>query len=151
MNGINLDGNWKAGWAIDLHTISSFPLGDGRFETKRTEIGEALYQLKYRNDYSQIPMLAQMAINFLKTKSMLSYIDAILPVPPSDLNRGMQPVFEIAKLIGKYLSIYVDIDYLVKIKNTEQLKNINDIENREKILRSAFRVKDLRYKNKRVL
>ncbi|MFH1049906.1 MAG: hypothetical protein V1779_03130 [bacterium] len=41
---IELKGIWKAGLALDYHTISS-KLIDGHFETQRTEIGELVYQL----------------------------------------------------------------------------------------------------------
>jgi DNA processing protein len=47
-------GNWRAGWALDLHTMSSQLLPDGSFENTRTEIGEMLYKLKYTGDKSMI-------------------------------------------------------------------------------------------------
>lgn len=42
-----LDGNWKAGWALDLHTIHSTHNVDGSFNNERTKLGESLYMLKY--------------------------------------------------------------------------------------------------------
>ena len=41
---IKIDGNWKAGYAIDLHTISSVYLGDNpdgqpQFDNERSEMG----------------------------------------------------------------------------------------------------------------
>ena len=37
-------------YVLDYHTVSSTPTGDPyyRFDTKRTELGELLFQLKYR-------------------------------------------------------------------------------------------------------
>jgi hypothetical protein len=42
---------WVEGYVLDYHTISSTPTGDPyyRFDTKRTELGELLYQFKYRS------------------------------------------------------------------------------------------------------
>jgi competence protein ComFC len=50
-----LFGKWKAGYALDVHTLSSVPIGSDefghmQFETTRSEIGELLYRLKYRSD-----------------------------------------------------------------------------------------------------
>lgn len=48
INPQKIDGNWRAGWALDVHTLSSRPLlGINNFDTKRTELGEWVYQLKY--------------------------------------------------------------------------------------------------------
>jgi hypothetical protein len=45
-----INGAWREGFALDLHTLSSEYVGDDefghpRFDTIRTEIGELLYQL----------------------------------------------------------------------------------------------------------
>ena len=151
MQGIDLEGNWKAGWAIELHTISSTLLDNGKFYTEYTETGEALKKLKYYNDSLQIPILAEKAVSFLKTRLVKPYLNVILPVPPSNIDRTIQPVFEIAKKIGDSLKILVDFDYLKKTKETEQLKDISDPHDREKLLNDVFDIKDLRYKNKKVL
>lgn len=52
INPKKLAGRWRAGYALDHHTTSSVYLGDDElghpaFDTKRSEIGELLYQLKY--------------------------------------------------------------------------------------------------------
>ena len=47
-NPIQLAGNWKTGWALDYHTISSrYDKAAGFFKTNRTDLGEALYKLKF--------------------------------------------------------------------------------------------------------
>jgi len=48
-------GKWRSGYALDLHTLSSIFIGDDefghpRFETRRSEMGELLYRLKYSGD-----------------------------------------------------------------------------------------------------
>jgi hypothetical protein len=43
-----IKGNWTAGWAMDLHTVSCSKNSDGSFDTVRSEIGELVYKLKYQ-------------------------------------------------------------------------------------------------------
>lgn len=147
----NLKGKWKVGWAIDLHTVSSTPIDDNHFDTVRTEIGELLYQLKYCKDVSKVQLLADIVVDFLKTRLVTPYISAIIPIPPSDTTRTFQPVYEIAKVVGEKLKLKVDYDYLLKIRPTSQLKSIDDPEERRKILADVFQVKDQRYAGKKVL
>jgi len=47
-----ITGCWTEGFALDFHTLSSEFIGDDeyghpQFDTKRSEIGELLYRLKY--------------------------------------------------------------------------------------------------------
>jgi len=73
MVGINLqriEGRWRKGVALDLHTTSSVPTGPdaaGRmqFHTTRPEIAELLYQLKYRQNESAAAGIIKAAANFL--------------------------------------------------------------------------------------
>jgi hypothetical protein len=56
-------GNWDTGLVLDKHTRSSVFLGyDGlghpQFDTTRSEVGEALYQLKYKGDFTKVEPLA---------------------------------------------------------------------------------------------
>jgi hypothetical protein len=49
INPIAINGPWQLGWALDLHTLSTTVIGDDafghpQFESKRSEIGELLYQ-----------------------------------------------------------------------------------------------------------
>ena len=150
INPQKLDGNWRAGWALDLHTLQSSLLQDGRFDTQRTEIGELLYQLKYRNDKSKIKPIAEAAANFLKTRWILKSLAAIIPVPPS-IERDFQPVEELAKEIGKRVNLPVALDYLLKTRVTKPLKTLEDTLSRRKELEDAFSVKDDRFVDKRVL
>jgi len=138
-----LQGNWKKGWALDHH-MDLYP--------KRTEIGEMLYQLKYKNDRSKIEPLATKAYDFMKTRLVTKWLFCIVPVPPSDNTRVFQPVIELAKLLGKKLNIEINNDCLQKIKNTEIMKN-NEMsaKEKEKKLNGAFRIKDKTFENKKIL
>ena len=101
-----INGNWKAGWRLDLHTISSQHNPDGTFETQRTQLGELLYQLKYRQDRSQIKPIATLTANFIKNRiNAYPYLAGIVPIPPSNLERPFQPVLALATEIGTILNL----------------------------------------------
>ncbi|MCH2488501.1 MAG: ComF family protein, partial [Erythrobacter sp.] len=105
-------GPWADGYVLDKHTLKSVHIGDNeqgypQFDTTRSEAGEALYQLKYANDYSQAKPLAQ-AIN----EHILPHfpkIGLIVPVPPST-KRTRQPVQEIANELAKMIGVEVFTD-----------------------------------------
>ena len=145
-----LSGNWKAGWALDLHTISSIPIGNGNFDTKYTNIGKALNELKYHQNNQQIDILANYIVEFLKTRLVTPYIDVIIPIPPSK-ERNIQPVISIANKVSQILNIPIDTEYIIKTKSTDELKSIDNPEQRKEILNGAFAVRDLRYINKKIL
>ena len=63
-------------------------------------------------------------------------------VPPSRKGRKFQPVPPIAIGIGMVLGIDVCVDTVVKVKDTPELKNIFDFEERMRILKDAFEIRD---------
>ena len=74
--------------------------------------------------------IAEIAARFVKEEftvndyPILPYLDAIIPIPPSDTDRPFQPVIEIAAKIGQILDIPVISDYLIKVRETTPLKNL---------------------------
>lgn len=157
INPQEISGNWRAGWALDVHTKSSRPLPDGGYDTDRTELGEMVYQVKYDSDRSKIEPLAETAAQFVKEKyavdghPILPYLKAIIPTPPSDKNRNFQPVIDIAQEIGKLLEVQVCTDYLKKVKNTPPIKNVPNVEKKREQLQDAFVVNTQEFKDKCVL
>jgi len=149
-NPSQIQGNWKAGWALDIHTIKSIPLGDGKFDTTYTETGKALNELKYHQNYEQIENLANEVIEFLITRQVTPYLHVIIPIPPSK-DRTIQPVTAIAEKVSQVLNIPIDTNYVIKNRSTSELKNIDDPEERKKILLNAFNLQDNRYQNKKIL
>ncbi len=151
INPQEIRGNWRSGWALDIHTISSRHLGDGKFDTTRTELGELVYRLKNHdakktNDRTNIQPIAEVASKFVKKKFKVNdhyvydYVKAIIPTPPSDQDRYFQPVIEIAVKMGKILGLPVPVDYLIKIKETKQHKSIESEDSRKEQLQAAFAV-----------
>ena len=144
INPRKIRGNWRAGYALDFHTVSSRLLPDEGYDTERTQIGEWVFQVKYRSDQSKIRPLAERAAKFVKEEFavdghlVLPYLAAVIPVPPSDLTRDFQLVTEIAKEMGQMLNLRVYTDYLQKEKQTDLLKNLPDVERKREELRGAF-------------
>ena len=146
MAGINpkrIKDNWTKGFALDFHTLSSDYLGDDeyghpQFSTTRSEIGELLYRLKYREDKSVLDDIINTASQFIKSQKWP--VDLIVSVPPSRKGRQFQPVPPLALGIGKILGIDVCLDAVVKMKDTPELKGIFDFQERLAILKDAFQI-----------
>ena len=111
-----LKGNWKAGWAIDIHTKSSIHNADGTFDTERTDIGELLYQFKYCENTDVLHSLVEKVSEFTKTLKVMPYISSIIPVPPSDFTRKYQPVMVIAESLSKIINKQYLHSFIKKIK-----------------------------------
>ena len=152
-----ISGNWRDGFALDLHTTSSEfmgydEFGHSVFDTKRSEIGELLYRLKFKADKSVLDEILETVINFLNnTWKISNTLDGVIPVPPSNVAREFQPVMEIAEKIGNNLGIPVYKDLLVKTKGTPELKNVYDYQRRLDILQDAFTIKASLIKGKNIL
>jgi len=87
---------------LDLHTVSSTFLGTDSFghdvfDTARSEIGELLYRLKYGRDRSTLAPIAETVAEFLLRWN--PGVEAVVPVPPSNIVRQIQPVLEVARLV----------------------------------------------------
>jgi predicted amidophosphoribosyltransferase len=111
-----IEGGWDLGFVLHKHTISSVYLGDDewghpRFDTTRSEPGEALYQLKYQHDWSQVePLAAQVQATLLP---LFGEIGLIVPMPASTV-RARQPVNELANALGRLTGIPVFEKMVVK-------------------------------------
>ncbi len=119
-------GAWHAGYVLDKHVrrsefIGNNEFGHSMFDTIRTEVGESMYQLKYKDDRSQIPLLAEAFVENLRFK--LKTVRLIIPVPPSK-HRIFQPLIELAKAVATKMNIPIFEKVLIKNKATPQMKDI---------------------------
>src|SRR4030042_4271616 len=142
VNPTSIQGNWDEGYALDLHTLSSEFTGydeydHPHFDTKYSPLGDLLLQLKYRGNVEGISDIVDTAVSFIKDKWKI-HIDLILPIPPSKTDRKIQPVEIIADRIAKNLEIKFSKDVLIKTRDTGELKNIDNPQERTKILENAF-------------
>jgi len=147
-----LSGKWKSGYAFDLHTLASTYLGPDefghdRFDNTRSEMGELVYQLKYKRDQSTIPKI----IELLTAITGIEKFDFIIPVPSSRA-RVFQPVDEIATALGKQRGVPVLIGFLAKESRGNELKNVTDPDQKEKLLKDAIKIAgDRKVKGKNIL
>lgn len=124
-----ITGPWNQGCVLDKHTLKSVPVGTWanghtKFDTTYTEIGEALFQLKYRSDYSKIEPLANILHEIVVSEKM-DDIGFIVPMPPSDTSRNRQPVLELSKRLGVKLDKPCFTNILRKSKTNTPLKNVS--------------------------
>jgi competence protein ComFC len=143
-NPVVIQGAWRLGWALDVHTTSSEFIGydangNPQFDTTRSPLGELLYQLKYRGQQTASQVAEVMAESFDDKPVVLSRIDLIVPVPPSTV-RAVQPVVQIARELGKKLNRPVVVDAIRKTRDTPGLKGVQDPEERRELLDGAFEV-----------
>ncbi len=136
-NPKNLPGPWVDGRVLDNHTVSSAWTGDPfHYDTKRTELGERVYRLKYGGAIDVIGDIVDTAENFIA--EWKPKVDLIVPAPPSR-KRSSQPVVEIAKGLAARLNLPACEDALLKEQVTTQMKNIKEWSEREKLLRMAIK------------
>jgi len=139
---MRIPGRWHGGYVLDYHTVSSTYIGDNSFghpmfDTKRTEIGELLFRLKNRSDYSVVDEIAETAADFVN--SWKNGAALILPVAPSG-ERARQPVYVLADALGKRVGIPVEFKCLMRAKKISELKNIYDYHERLRLLEGAHTI-----------
>lgn len=139
-----ITGPWDQGWVLDKHMLKSTYLGDGpsghpQFDSLRTEVGEATFQLKYRNQWDRAPLLAQALAEAVCPK--LDALGFIVPMPASN-PRVRQPVNEVATALGGILKIPTFLDLLIKTPNGKSLKDLTTKEEKMAALDGTIRVND---------
>lgn len=98
-----LHGNWDRGLALHKHVLSSTFTGYNEFDRKtfdttRSDPGEALFQLKYRNDFNQVDPLAQAMFDHIVPA--IGEFGIVVPMPATK-RRKRQPVHEITEKLGE--------------------------------------------------
>jgi predicted amidophosphoribosyltransferase len=136
-------GPWDEGWVLDKHTLSSQCIGHNAsgypvFDTRRTEVGEATYQLKYRSDWGQAKTLAQAIADNIYPK--LINVGFIVPMPASKA-RTRQPVTEVAEALGQIVGVPVFTKLLTK-GNGAALKDLSTKEEKIAAIGNSFSITD---------
>ncbi len=145
VNVRQLGGPWDLGYALDKHTISSVYTGDNEyghptFDTTRSEAGEALYQLKYRNDVRQVGSIAnQLAASLSSAFKTASFIAPM----PSSRKRTWQPVLRIARQLAANMEIPCLENVLLKSAQTGQMKDMGSKEDRINALSQVLYLNDI--------
>lgn len=137
-------GNWDLGFALDKHMARSSYLGDDehghpRFDSERTEVGEAVYQLKYKSQFGQVEGLATAV--FMHIVPRLGMIGLVVPMPASNA-RPKQPVHAVAASLAKKIGTHSFEDLLVKKHTGQSLKNLATREEKDAALKGKLSVHD---------
>jgi predicted amidophosphoribosyltransferase len=137
-------GAWDYAVSLDKHTIRSVPIGPNnyghmQFDTERTEVGEAVFQLKYRTDFNQVELLANSVVSALEAE--FPKIDVVIPMPASK-KRDRQPVHEVAKRVAEIIKAHYSEDTLIKVKSTGMMKDLNGHDERTAALEGCFEWRD---------
>ena len=137
-------GNWNKGFTLDKHMLSSTYVGENayghaQFDNVRTEVGEALYQLKYQHDWDRAEPLAQAIADHIVP--LFPFIGLIVPMPASTA-RARQPVTEVADSLGRIINKPVFHSLLFKQPGGPKLKDLPTREAKVEALQQAFRYKD---------
>jgi predicted amidophosphoribosyltransferase len=147
-----IEGSWKSGMVLDWHTTESHVVGENEhghtvFETTRTELGELLYQFKYRSNRSALNSLIKLAASKLSVAN--GKFDLIVPIPPSNPKRTVTS--QIAAGLAPGLAAAISLTALTKVRETDELKSVTDLERRRELLAEAFSADKSQVNGKRVL
>jgi len=153
INPQEITGPWQKGFVLDWHTISSQFVGNnelGRpmYETKRSVIGELLYQFKYDHKEEAFVEIIKIIVNEFGGHLKGEY-DLIIPTPASEPTRKITTM--LAEKLGDKLGIKYSGEALFKIKSTDELKNVDDPVRRREILNGVFDTNCNQLSQKRVL
>jgi len=153
INPRKIDGPWADGRVLDLHSTGSEFLGydeygHEQFDTRRTEVGELLYRLKYRSDASALEEIGAVAEKFIRSWGVA--FDVIVPAPPTR-SRRVQPLHQIADELAKRFRVPVIKAVSKKAAGAAELKNLREYHEREAVLEGALMVDARTINGKRVL
>lgn len=136
---------WEFGYAFDFHTTRSVYNGQDEYGhdiyiTERTPIGELLYQLKYKSTWNRTRELVRNMVDMLCAdegfQEMMSHIEMIVTVPPSNKSRILQPVTLVAEELAARFRKGLETS-LLQNTNTEQIKNLDTQDKYDLVAASA--------------
>lgn len=141
-NLIAVDGSWDEGYVLDHHIILSKMIGHNSsgypiWENTRSEVGEAIYQLKYQCNDEGVDKLAGTMAKMIEEQ--FGKVDIIIPLPPSKV-RAVQPVSLLANAVADELGVQCIENILIKTGSTPQMKDLSSKEERMEALLGCFAV-----------
>ena len=154
-NPFVVQGAWRLGWTLDVHTTSSEflgydPNGHPLFDTIRSPLGELLYQLKYRGQPTAGRIATVMAGFFDNKPKALARIDLVIPMPPSAPARPSRSPQSARNSPGSSRSDSLPTRS-ERLRDTPGLKDVHDPELRRDLLDGAFEADPSRVKGRGIL
>jgi competence protein ComFC len=150
---VRIPGRWRDGRALDVHTVSSTYVGDdelghAQFDTKRSDMGELLYRLKYRADRLVVSGIADAAASLVR--GWWPEAQLLVPVPPSR-ERPLQPVLVVGVEVAARLGMEFCPGCVRRTRDVPQLKDVFDYDERWRLLDGLHEVEKPRVEGRRVL
>lgn len=147
-----IKGWWVKGIVLDYHTVSSEFLGydekgKEQFSTTYTEIGDLLHRFKYKGEVAVLKDILSVSCKHLSGEGFA--FDTVVPVPPSKSYRKVTQ--QIAKGLADLMGKQFEGNAIQKVKATEPLKQVEDLEERRKVLSGAFRALPQKLRGKNIL
>ncbi len=140
-----ITGNWDVGYALDKHVLSSIYRGDNEygypFRNTRSEVGEALFKLKYRGDWAQVDPLAEANELASSIYPKFANVGFLIPMPASNV-RVKQPVTVLTQKLGQIVDKPVFDELLIRKPGGRQLKDIVIKAEKLEALKDSFSVND---------
>ena len=141
---MRISDGWNLGYVLDWHVQKSEflyhnELGKPIFETQRTEIGEAIFQLKYRQDQTKLDILAETMV--ANIQSVFKTASFVVPIPPSK-HRSFQPAIELARRVSIKMGLPFFENILLKKGTTTQIKDIATKAEKIAALSQCFYIND---------
>lgn len=139
-----ISGNWDKGYALDKHMLHSTFTGNNeqghpQFDNVRTEAGEAVFQLKYRNQWDQAEALAQAVTDLIVPH--FEPINLVIPMPASQ-QRARQPVHTVAAALAQKLGVHMFEGILIKNYTGKSLKDLDTREEKVNALAGTITLGD---------
>jgi predicted amidophosphoribosyltransferase len=123
--------------------------GHPQFNSLRSQMGQWLYELKYRQDSLIIDKILGLLSASSDFSTFIAGIDVIIPVPPSNKYRNLQPVVLIAQELARNFKKELRQDILIS-SNSEEIKNIDTFEKYDRI-KSSITINGRLETSKRIL
>jgi len=110
-------------------------------EYRRSEIGEAVYQLKYQGQEEQAKIIADRMAAFLETHPAFAHVAALIPVPPTIRGRRCDPVATIVAAVSQVTDVPC-IPLLYRQVARQPQKSLQTLAAKTENARGAFAVTD---------
>ncbi|MBM4048376.1 MAG: RecQ family ATP-dependent DNA helicase, partial [Planctomycetes bacterium] len=130
-----LHGSWRIGYAAGF--TSKF---DGA-QWKRSELGELIYQFKYRGQRELAAELAARLAKCMQAHPEFAAAECLVPVPPSDAKRDYDPVSALVAALSAATGLPVTLGALTRARAAQPQKAMEGPAQKAANVRGAFAVR----------
>jgi predicted amidophosphoribosyltransferase len=133
---IPLKGGFDFGYALGQYNETKGTHSD------KTPVGRLLHRFKYKFDQGAGVILAELATEWINSRSLLKSSDFMVTVPPSFTSRPFDPISFLAERISSGTGIRWQKDVIKRARITGQQKRILDKETKKRNVELTFALHD---------